>query len=323
MILYAMVFVYTTPWKECVAPMLECYRGAMTKGDVETAMWSICSYMYHGFHAGKPLAALESDYPIYVKQMKNLKLLTQHFATEIDMDVVQVLMGRPPQSEEDPNFRLPRAAQRLAEVRGKSNECLVRCGQLNLAVHFGDDAYAADVVVDIAEHGMAASESTLNYHVLIFQSALVCYTTARATGRSKRYLKLAKKHHQTIKTWVKAGNANFVFAEHLLTAEALLCETSGRSKMEQAVSSYKAAVAHAEEHGFVPYQALCLGRWGNAEAAVANNYGKAHSCYEASLALYESWGAKAVCDQLRQRLETSSKQHPILEQASATLTVCA
>ena len=108
------------------------------------------------------------------------------------------------------------------------------------------------------------------------------------------------------------GNANLVFAEKLLNAEAALSE--GRTK--DAMQKYQAAVLSAEASGLRQYRALALERWGNAEAKTGK-YGDTCHRWETAVSIYQEWGAAAVAQKLQRKIDDLQKANLTLEQASS------
>ena len=313
-LVYSFVMHYTSAWQDTLPPLLEAYHGGMAQGDVENAMWAIVLHMNISFYCGKSLAALENDYIIYVKQMKDLRM-DQHYTTiEPYLRGARNLLGKSQHAS-----CLPEAEEKIAEYRkmGSAAEGMQRETQLWLKVFFGEDEQGADIALEISKDGVKTSESGLQFLMMTFHMALLCYTAHRRTKRN-RYLKLAKKHHQTIKTWAKAGNPNLVFVEQTLSAEAALVDGKKKFAMEK----YEAASASVEQLGLRSYRALIAERWGNAKEEIGQSE-EAQKHWQEAIKIYEEWGALAVADQLRNKLQTFLTGDDVMEQAPHVSSIVA
>ena len=296
-LVHALVMHYCFPWHHCLPPFLEAHHLGMSQGDVETACWAIFNNITVSFYCGKSLPALENDCMIYMKQMKDLSMDQPLASLEPYLRGMQNLMGKSQNGS-----TLPGAEEKIAEYRkhGSTLEGMQREVQVLLKVFFSKDEEGADIALEIAKNGVNMSESTIGFHMATFHSALLCYSAHRRTKRN-RYLKLAKKHHQTIKTWAKAGNPNVVFAEQALSAEAALVA----GKQKDAIEKYKAAAASAEQIGYRSYHALLTERCGDAHATYGQ-FDSANVCWEKAISINESWGAVALVEKIRNNSKLSS-----------------
>lgn len=305
-LVYGFVMHYSIPWQECLPPFLEAYHSGMVQGDVESAMWAIINNMNISFYCGKSLAALENDCTIYMKQMKDLRMDQPFASIDPYLRGIQNLMGK-----SQDTASLPEVEEKIAEYRkiGSALEGMQREVQLWLKVFFSEDEQGADIALEISTIGVKTSESSVSFQLMTFHSALMCYTAHRRTKRN-RYLKLAKKHHQTLKTWMKAGNQNLVFAEQALSAEAALVD----GKQKDVIDKYSVAAESVELLGLRSYRAMITERWGNAEEEIGH-FKEAEKLWQKAIPIYEEWGAVAVVDKIRDKLRTSIEEGAGMEQA--------
>jgi hypothetical protein len=180
---------------------------------------------------------------------------------------------------------------------------------MQLSFYMGDIEQAAEYYEQLKDVNMGILKATMMYHVQLFFFSLVCIESFR-TSRKNKFKNEAKKYMDTLRELVGSGAINLVHKLQLLDAEF----TSLTAKdTYEVVRKYERATVSASRAGFLQDGALsnyqcakfCLRQ--EATAALAETY------VSQSYDLYQTWGASAVADSVKQR-------HPSLfpEKASQT-----
>lgn len=111
------------------------------------------------------MAALENDYIIYMKQMKDLRMDQTYITIEPYLRGVRNLLGKSQHTS-----CLPEAEEKIAEYRkmGSAAEGMQHEAQLWLKVFFGEDEQGANITLQISKDGVKTSEAGLQFLMLTF-----------------------------------------------------------------------------------------------------------------------------------------------------------
>jgi hypothetical protein len=127
----------------------------------------------------------------------------------------------------------------------------------------------------------------------VFCGGLSSFVMARTT-KKRKFRKIAKKAHSTIKGWSKKGNHNVKHHEALLDAESAALD----GKNCEAEKKYQLYITTASRGGFVHDAALANERYGEFMYYARSDKEAAGYYFEKAIKLYPEWGAARKVDLL-------------------------
>ncbi|CAB9499314.1 Transcriptional regulator [Seminavis robusta] len=269
--------------------LLDGYRGGLSTGDVESALWSIMVYLEIGYHQGLPLDMLERDCKVYIQQMKDLQQEQIAWASRAVWQLVLNQSGM----EEDASD-LNGQAFNWDELFSCSDDSHSNAKghakrmRLDNAFWNGDFKRMVELIEEFDAHkGFFDKQFTGAYGLppLHFHCGLACHVEYQRTGK-KKFKNMAQIHSSKIADWAKKSNPNVVHYAKILEAEKI----STKKKMfPEAVKLYKEAILLAGRSGFRHIQALGNERLGDFYARHELASDASYHLLEA-VRLYREWG---------------------------------
>mmetsp|Transcript_8011 Transcript_8011/g.11582 ORF Transcript_8011/g.11582 Transcript_8011/m.11582 type:complete len:1061 (-) Transcript_8011:32-3214(-) len=298
-IAHNMGLVWAMPLQLIRHKFLECYKIGMQIGNSEWAMIGIAHYIGLGFWAGTSLCSLEQDYSIYFPQMVALKRHDVKIGTLSCWQTVHNLMGLSENTidltgtvmDEEELLRNPANYNALSLG-------IFRVMRVAICTYFSEFTIGAERAIEVGRNTFL---QTFTASALgMFETFVHCicfYATARITKKG-RYVRLAKKGHGKIRSWVKKGNVNSLHHLKLLNAE--LSFLKGRK--ETAFDFYHQAIIEAAQSEFVPDAALASERFAVSllectKGSTGDEDARSHM--EQAIKYYSSWGAKKKVEVLK------------------------
>jgi predicted ATPase len=315
------LFAYTQPIQACLEQIKHSYQLGMRGGDADWALSILPRVSKVGLFCGKPLDELESEMRVNLRELKTYK----HYMLQVNMLVFQTVLnlrGHPagpcpePSSSEDTNddpiLLIGEAMDQsalLAEYSDRPMHNVIRLYyyfRMYLAYLFRRYDVAADLDEThrslIKDHFFLSKMDTIYDTYETFYRGLIAYAILRHRcgavdndgshdeQSNNNWRDIAKASMDQMKTGAEQGSEwNFRNKYELLSAE----DAALRGDKENAVESYEAAIAKAEEHKFVNEQALACERYGLylLETGGPDATAEGRKVLEKASDLYGSWGA--------------------------------
>ncbi|CAB9520243.1 Transcriptional regulator [Seminavis robusta] len=242
--------------------LVDGYNVGLRSGDVESAMWSIFSYLDFGFYNGLPLAMIEKDCAVYTQQMNELGQSKHAIYLRCLWQLVLNLLGK-----EDNNMaELNGSVLNLKEELAKADKAMGVRAQVNRqrlvnAFWSGDFVKTCKLIEETGAHKGSFYEAFAGSYVmpqLHFNLGLAFFAAFKQTKKLK-YKRMANAHAKKIYDWAKNGNPNVVHSALLLQAES---KSLQKAKFPETIKLYKEAILLAGRQGFLHDQALANERIG-------------------------------------------------------------
>jgi len=258
-------------------------------------MWGMYFHLEFAFYAGRSLEAIEADYRVYVKQMKEFNQLRAAALSSCIWQTVLNLMGH---AKMDPCELTGEVMDQdsLCEESKIYNETTIRRMQMTLAFFFGNHELGSQLAFDYGEETPSQHPGTPAVAQCRFYCAVSCFDMAIKTKKQK-YIKYGKRYMRMIKQWVEKGSPNVTHYEKLLDAELAVVE--GRNHV--AVKHYESAALLAARKGFIQDQAVINERFGQFLLHTMKDPAEAEYRFSEAAKLYDEWGAAGKVKQLRDR----------------------
>ena len=281
------------PFHNILAPLQENYRTGLKTGDVESAAFSIHSYLLAALTTGKPLGSVEADMRKFGEQMKDHKQILSYKPLMASLQYVLNLMGR----AENPRLLSGEVwpGDGADDTQHLDMKTLTR--QCWLLHYFGDYEKAWDFAMKTPD----LKKVVLGAYIIwrhAFHVGLVAYAMAKKTGKST-WKKRASMYHKQIRKWYNAGNVNCHHMLKLFDAERAV---ANGKKHDDCKKAYDEAIATSGRYGLRHDSALANQLAGEyfLHRHDPDEYWAGHYLRQA-IRLYEEWEAKALVDYLNEK----------------------
>mmetsp|Transcript_13461 Transcript_13461/g.27879 ORF Transcript_13461/g.27879 Transcript_13461/m.27879 type:complete len:1378 (-) Transcript_13461:206-4339(-) len=218
-----LVLHWQMPFESCRKSLIKSYDVGLQTGDVESAFWSIVTYLEMTFYQGGNLQSLQDDCRVYAKQADHF---SQHRIRGIIKIIWQMVanMGSENSQKQVLSGDIMNEKELMAHIDSTNDEHTrmhLNRFRMTLAFWFNDYQRVVDIMESSGTHKFVYEKlapGLCGTGPLYYYCALSCVHVARETQESK-YKKYAIAFHKKIKAWVKKGNSNLMHAEALLDAE--------------------------------------------------------------------------------------------------------
>lgn len=295
---HGFVLHWTIPVHACMKPMLRAYEVGMSTGDLESAMWGIYFYMEFAIYSGRSLKAIEADFQVYTRQMKEFKQLKALKLSLCLWQGILNLLGRSDHTCDLTGEAMTEEAVLQEAAQSKDTHTIGMVHRLKtlLAFFFGEIELGSALALDYGEDFAKQNPGCPGVVQVRLHCAVCCFAMAR-TSKQRRYLSYAKRLSRIIKSWVGKGNPNMIHYDSLLEAELAVVE----KRSHFARKHYEAAVLLAARKGFVHDHALISERYGEFLYFQLGDRREAEYRIGEAIKLYEEWGAAAKVKQIEEK----------------------
>ncbi|MEL7035526.1 MAG: AAA family ATPase [Cyanobacteria bacterium J06592_8] len=287
------------PLRESLNPLLRTYQIGLETGDLEQAAFSLQSYCYCCYCAGKELSALQKEMVTYREAIIQLKQETPLHQHELCLQIVSNLREESQNPcklngdiyDEKTRLTLHQQAQDISTI------CILYINKLILCYWFQDYTQAL-AYPELAEQYLDAITARPDVALFYFYAALTRLALVSNPRQSepKGWLKSVNIARKKLKKWAEYAPINYL--QKLQLVEAEKCRVLGQNL--EAMELYDQAILSAKENEYIQEEALAneltakfylsLGR-----DKVAQTYMiEAYYCYS-------QWGAKAKVKDLEER----------------------
>ncbi|KAL7556648.1 hypothetical protein ACA910_017587 [Epithemia clementina (nom. ined.)] len=302
---HALIFCWTKPAKDIIAPLLKAHEIGLRTGDTECATWAIYNRMIMKYLTGCPLPEMEAELRSYSKTMKDMKGEHAFYVCCVSGFVRQVylnLMGR--NNINDPTKLIGDASDK-ENLHHCENDPFLKPGAQAyrgmIMTYFGQHIEQADWTIKLGLHEFSKTNVANPEQMWeSFLKGLSCFAAARETGNTKKYVKIGNTFRSRIKKWVSLGNPNVVHYASLLDAESLAV----KGKTKAAIAHYEQAIALAESRGAQHDAALACERLCVYHLTVTKDSEKACFQFNKAHKHWTNWGAMAKVEDLETKLSS-------------------
>jgi predicted ATPase len=285
------VFCWTEPITRMSSRLLKSYETGLSVGDNENAIWCIAQYIVIAFQSGKPLATVEADCKIYLKQMIEFEREIVHADISMYFEMVRNLMGR---YDSDPTAM--RSEQRFLSYTDHTVLGVFYSCQSILYLYFGEYEKGAELAIERGDSYLEGIPGHVWGMIETFTRGMLLYVRAQTT-RKRMYAKEAKRVHTTVEGWVQKGNPNVQHYGLILNAEAAVLS----GKLDAADGYYQRAIVAATRQGSIHESALVCERYGEFLLNKRNDPEEARHKFDVAIRRYNEWGATKKVQMLREK----------------------
>jgi predicted ATPase len=302
-LVHGFIYHWTYPVYSMLKPSLEGHRIGLENGDIENAMFNLQNYCIFALHSAVELNSLEREMRKFVETMEDYKQFGVRNITALFWQQTLNLIGHP----STPNHLiLTGDAMNEAELmqicqEARNSAILSQIYDLKMQLAYLFASY--DLLPDLLrrsgglEGHMVASAMQPRH---VFYRGMAYYALARHHIKSRRLRsKWMKRGHSIAKRvsrLSRAGNINCIHMVDLLAAERMAL--TGR--IREAKRLYGVAIALSSRNGFLQDRALAHERAAIACLDHKDLYWASHH-FELAHECYESWGAQAKANHLRNK----------------------
>ena len=291
------VLSWTRPLNSVVKPLLHAYEVGLAYGDIESAVYSIATYVFAALFAGCRLQPLLDDCKIYLGQMKQLGRDRIYAFSAVGWQIIFNLVG-----SSDDHLVLTGDAM-------NQEDFLLQCAQpgweSNLPTFYWAQAFLYAVFGRHelgAAHALAKSKSIFAnmpanpaLMSLPYYMAIPLLEMARKS-KQKKYMKLAKQMISKINNHAKKPNPNVQHYKVAVEGELLAI----KNDTYEASSKFEKAISLATRSGLIHDSAMMNERYGEFLLRM-DDPGRAVNYLVTAYTLYVEWGATKKADMLREK----------------------
>ena len=300
-----LVYHWSTPLRDTLAPLLEGHRVGIEYADIESTGLNLSFYVDHAFYSGCCLEGEEVSRMIQLhiglqndtRTVTTSKSQTNYISSELLVQnyllAVKRLRGIEREAEENSFDHILEIARKTGNQTLKA---YVYTLLLELSVFFGEWEEGVTILRNTDDDVREALLGSFGEVRFTISEALISIKAAQNSSRvlsAFQWSRRARKSLNLVRGWSKKGNVNVNHSMYLLDAEF----AASRGKISKARNCFTSAIGIARNRGFLQDLALSHELASGFYTKIGDD-AKRDFHLQQAVKCYSEWGATSKVDQL-------------------------